>query len=149
IPIVGATLLRQNIQLKKQLLAAQNIKKIAIPVPSESPLIEVNDGKTIHTFDLNKLLFVEANRNYIDVYQKDHPPQQIRLSMKGLGEQWASQPSIIRCHRAFFVVISQVQKVEGNAQGFQVSLQDSERLIPVSRTYIPAFKAKYEALGEA
>ena len=149
IPITGATLLRQNIRLKKQLLAAQNIKPRVARVPSESSRIEINDGKIVQTFDLHQLLFVEANRNYIEVHQKDLPVRQIRLSMKRLEEQWASLPSIIRCHRAFFVVLNQIRKVDGNAQGFQISLQDSERLIPVSRTYIPAFKTNYEALGEA
>ncbi len=149
IPIVGATLLRQNIQLKRQLLESQTLERMPDSRPILASLVEINDGKNVHTFDLNKMLFVEANRNYIEVHQKDLPVQQIRLSMKGLGEQWVSLPTIIRCHRAFFVVLTQIQEVDGNAQGFQISLRDSERLIPVSRGYIPAFKAKYDALREA
>ena len=148
IPIIGATLLRQNIQLRKQLLAAQKMERMPERVPVENTLVKIDDGKSIHTFDLQDLLFVEANRNYIEVYLKEQPPQQIRLSMKSLGVQWSSLPSIVRCHRAFFVVLSQIQAVDGNAQGFQISLRGSERLIPVSRGYIPTFKSKYEALSK-
>lgn len=149
IPIVGATLLRQNIRLKKQLLAAKKMDHIPESLPVQNTAIKINDGKQIHEFELDQLLFVEANRNYIEVHQKDRETQQIRLSMKSLHEQWDPIPSIVRCHRAFFVVLPQIKAVEGNAQGFQISLRGSERLIPVSRGYIPPFKAKYEALSKA
>ncbi|MEM1218470.1 MAG: LytTR family DNA-binding domain-containing protein [Bacteroidota bacterium] len=149
IPIIGATLLRQNIQLRKQLLAAQQMEKPPRHITSTNQQIEIDDGKKIHVFDIHQLLFVEANRNYIEVYLKDQAPKQIRLSMKALGEQWSSQAAVVRCHRAFFIVMAQIKKVDGNAQGFQISLRDSDRLVPVSRTYIPAFKAKYQALSKA
>ena len=52
------------------------------------------------------------------------------------------QPYLViqRCHRAFLVNISHVTNVEGNMQGFSLSLKYINNEIPVSRTYTKRIK---------
>jgi DNA-binding LytR/AlgR family response regulator len=48
----------------------------------------------------------------------------------------------MRVHKAFIVNLDQIQEINGNAQGYQLTMGDEKIKIPVSRTYMKKFIAK-------
>ena len=51
--------------------------------------------------------------------------------------------SIMRVHKAFIVNLDQIQEINGNAQGYQLTMRDEKIKIPVSRSYMKKFIAKH------
>lgn len=93
------------------------------------------------------LMYVEADGNYIKVvYRKADGVGRklLRCTMKQAEGTVVDCPFIIRCHRAFLVNIRWVVKVDGNSQGFRLSLQGCEEEVPVSRAYTDEVKSKIE-----
>lgn len=93
------------------------------------------------------LMYVEADGNYIKVvYRKADGVGRklLRCTMKQAEGTVADCPFIIRCHRAFLVNIRWVVKVDGNSQGFRLSLEGCEEEVPVSRAYTNEVKSRIE-----
>ena len=86
-------------------------------------------------------LFAKASGNYIEVYQSEQRPTLYRMNLTDLGRQLANYNYMIRCHRSYLVNAKHIQKVTGNAQGLRLWLDESELIVPVSRTYIDKIKA--------
>ena len=47
-----------------------------------------------------------------------------------------NESKIIRCHRAYIVNLNLVKHADGNAQGYKLSLPETDFQVPVSRAYI-------------
>jgi DNA-binding LytR/AlgR family response regulator len=50
------------------------------------------------------------------------------------------EPIFVRCHRTYIVNTDKIYSVTGNAQGYRLSLHDTQEEIPVSRTYLHVIK---------
>lgn len=98
--------------------------------------------------DTSKLLFIEAEKNYINIIDlNDNKPQKklLRLSLVKAHEQILND-NIIRCHRSYLVNVRAVQKVTGNSQGLKLVFMEDLKPIPVSRTYKEEVMAKIASL---
>lgn len=96
------------------------------------------------------LLYVEAEGNYVKIaYLKEERCAQklLRATIKQAEEVTANFPSIIKCHRAFLINLRHVSKVNGNSQGYRLSLSGSEEEIPVSRAYSKEVKRLIESMN--
>lgn len=96
------------------------------------------------------LLYVEAEGNYVKIaYLKEERCAQklLRATIKQAEEVTANFPSIIKCHRAFLINLRHVSKVNGNSQGYRLSLSGSEEEIPVSRAYSKGVKKLIESMN--
>ena len=90
---------------------------------------------------VDNLLFAKSEGNYIEFYLKDVTVDRTvkRLTLKELESALEPFPEIIRTHRSYLVNTNQVKGVEGNAQGYRLSLRDFDGTVPVSRNMIGKF----------
>ena len=89
-------------------------------------------------------LFARAEGNYLEFYfdRKQGQKKELkRMSIKLLESQLENYPQLLRIHRSYIVNLEKVTKVKGNAQGYQLSLQNFAEELPVSRSYLPAFRS--------
>jgi hypothetical protein len=97
-------------------------------------------GKTKEAImlDPNNILYIEASGNYAEIhFLEDGKVSQrtLRTTIQQLEEALKEYPTIIRCHRAFIVNISYIEKISVNRQGFLLVLKSVDKEMPVSRTY--------------
>lgn len=95
------------------------------------------NGKDAVEIEYQNLLYIEAADNYSNIVFLEEgkvKKQLIRSSLKRT-EEFIKNPLVLRCHRTFIVNLLKVNKVEGNAAGYRLILDNLERHIPVSRSY--------------
>jgi hypothetical protein len=83
----------------------------------------------------SQFLFAQAENNYSQLYIRTSEgmrKQLVRIFIKDLAEQTATG-YIVRCHRSYVVNLRQVDRVTGNANGYRLHFEDSEKSVPVSR----------------
>lgn len=100
---------------------------------------------TVFLFDIpvSKIKYIEALQNYVTIGYLDSNNQFKKLTERGTLKQILediSDCSIVKSHRSFLVNKEAVISITGNAQGLLLELSDSDRKIPVSRSYIPVFR---------
>ncbi|RLD56315.1 MAG: hypothetical protein DRJ01_15415 [Bacteroidetes bacterium] len=125
-------------QLNKQLLEKKQHQKNLIHFVSDYK----NDTLTIKA-DL--LIAIKSSDNYIEVYYKNNEivkKQIIRSSLKRVEELINRYEFILRCHRSYIVNIKFINEIQGNPQGFQLFMVDTNFTVPVSQKYIHEFKNK-------
>lgn len=106
-------------------------------------------GSTKESVQLNAeaLLYVESNGNYITVhYIKDGNASKtdIRTSIKDVADLLQPYPSIMRCHRAFIVNLSNVTSLERRTSGMELQMRGEGEKIPVSKSYIQEVKQRLQ-----
>ncbi len=140
IPISLHILNEQRKLLKTNLEEAQKVNQ-SMNWPEHQELKE-NVEITVEgiTMDLNQVLYIESNKNYLIIVSENSEAQSIRYTLSKMTEQIKEFPFLLRCHRAFIVNTKRIEKVDGNAQGLRLVLSDENAQIPVSRPYIPAIK---------
>ena len=97
-------------------------------------LIAENEKDSIE-LAVDSLYFIESSDNYSTIYFENQGKLQkelLRSSLTRLESQISSE-NIVRCHRSFIVNLDKVEKVTGNAQGY--NLKSPELLVPVARKY--------------
>ncbi|MGB5419568.1 LytR/AlgR family response regulator transcription factor, partial [Algibacter sp.] len=94
---------------------------------NHSETIFLNVDKTLHKIVLNKILYIESERNYITVVTQNQ-----RLSYIDSLKNWnAKLPKnrFIQVHKSFIINILFVSKISGNV----LFIKDNK--IPIGRTY--------------
>jgi len=87
---------------------------------------------------------IRSDGNYVEFYVHDGEQTKKlikRLTLQRVADQLADFPFIQKTHRAFLVNTHQVKRVEGNAQGYQLTVDQLPFSIPVSRRHIGQFNA--------
>ncbi len=85
------------------------------------------------------LLLIKSADNYIEVYYKSEgriKKQMIRSSLKKAEESILDFDFIIKCHRTFVVNINHIKEIQGNSQGYKLSIEDLDFPVLVSQKYI-------------
>ena len=104
-----------------------------------------NEKDILNTFSTN-LLYIESVDNYSQfvIFENSKISKLLlRGSLKHFENQIKSS-QIIRCHRSFIVNLGIAKNIEGNAQGYLLSIENSDQKIPVSRSYGPTIKAFFQ-----
>jgi two-component system, LytTR family, response regulator len=135
--ILGAiSLLRQE---KKYLNIADEInqKKDRYSNPSTT------SDTTIFNIPTSQIRYIEALQNYVKIgYVSSNgqlQEQTERATLKGILDE-TQGCSIVRCHRSFLVNRDSINTISGNAQGLLLSVSDCDKMIPVSRSFVPVFR---------
>ncbi|WP_299159034.1 LytTR family DNA-binding domain-containing protein [uncultured Tenacibaculum sp.] len=99
--------------------------------------IKVNDFE----FNNNQFLFAKAEGNYTEVYLNAQNPTKklIRTTLKNLETLLQAHPNILKTHRSYLVNCNYIEKIEGNAQGYQLHIGNYK--VPVSRNKIQKFNS--------
>jgi len=153
IPITGVTVLTYNRQLKKNLLASQELnefidEQVAGRVHDNSKLVitSQNMKEKLET-PVSSLICIESEGNYVNTWFLEDGKivrLMIRNTLKNVESQIEKTDSLFKCHRAFIVNLSYIEKVMGNSQGYRLLVKYLDREIPVSRNYSKSFR---EAIG--
>ena len=138
-----------------------NIKKItqhnqSLPEKSSKEKIVKKDNDLM-IYSANKkdsvsiatsyFLYIESVANYITIYWTDNgviKEGTLRNTLKNIETQLENLPNICRTHKAFMVNLNQIIEMNGNAQGYKLTLKNVSTKIPVSRTYLKKFDAQME-----
>lgn len=86
--------------------------------------------------ELKRLSYIKSDGNYCSFfYENDNSMSKklIRITLKEIEEQITAKDNFIRCHKSYIVNVQKIKKIVGNARQYNVYLEDSDILIPVSR----------------
>lgn len=143
-------LVNQYYLLKRHLKIAATINRsIAIEEQDTSGnLLELEVDKFNRVqVQVNDIVYVEALGNYINIaYNHDGVKKiAIRETITSI-EQRIGQPDLIfKTHRSYLVNLKNIEKVTGDSQGLKIHLKDYDKVIPVSRIKIAAFRNRVKA----
>lgn len=141
IPITVLGGLSLGLQERKYMNIAENINQQKSGIPGET----LKDNRSLFGIPINHIKYVEALQNYVYIAHIDSEGQfkksTERATLKHILNE-SSGSSIIKAHRSFLVNEGAIISITGNAQGLLLELSDSDRKIPVSRSYVSVFRGK-------
>jgi DNA-binding LytR/AlgR family response regulator len=159
VPVTIVVLWRQNHLLKKNLQQAKQFTT-ELPVKEEpvSLVPSIAEPEISFTGENNKdrvsisrkdLLYIVSKENYIEiVWQKSNKTEKalLRSTLTKAEEILSGDPYFFRSHRAYLVNLEKVKVVEGNAQGYRLTLEGVEDTVPVARGRASALHEALNAL---
>jgi len=127
--------------IRHEWLKSEYVQLLAIHVanPAAARLVHFSsdNGKDQVSVALDDLLYLESQDNYVAVTWMEREVRRaslIRSSLKRL-EETLDEPLLVRCHRSFMVNLARVRGCRGNRHGLQLTLEGTDRTVPVSRTW--------------
>lgn len=152
-PIVTLTIVNQNRLLAQNLQLAhefnQSISHQTQQPESDYVKLVADNEKDYVSLRMSDLLYIESVGNYVELYYlKDMEVQRtiLRSTLKRLETQLEPYSTVLKCHRAFLVNVSNVSEVKGNSQGLRLLLKHSDVEIPVSRSMSKNLKSALNLL---
>lgn len=125
------------IQEKKYQRIAKNIN------PQKASPSNDDSGRLLFDIPLNRIKYVEALQNYVFIGHVDNNGEFKKLTERATIkkiEESTSGSTIVKAHRSFLVNRDAITDISGNAQGLVLQLSDSDRNVPVSRSYVASFR---------
>jgi len=135
---------RLNYKNIKNALILNASHGLLTPIINSKISIKTNLKNENLQFNINSLLFVRADGNYVELFLKEEKVNKIikRITMKELELVLKPYSNIVKIHRSYLVNIYHIKNVFGNAQGYKLQLNDFDETIPVSRNMIANFNTK-------
>jgi endonuclease IV len=99
------------------------------------------------SFIADNFLFARAEGNYIELtqYKNDSITTELkRITLKQFESQLAAHSFLFRCHRAYLINLTRIEKVSGNSQGYLLSFNSAADKVPVSRAQLTSFNNRYK-----
>ncbi|CAL2093277.1 LytTR family DNA-binding domain-containing protein [Tenacibaculum sp. 190524A05c] len=109
--------------------------------------ISIKTKVKIDDFNLtmNDFIYAKSDKNYVEIFTVGGKMLK-RMSIKSLEDQLEMFDYIFRSHRSFLLNLNKIEKVQGNTQGYKLSLLNCEDEIPVSRGMIMKFEEELRKL---
>lgn len=103
-------------------------------------LILENGKKETYSCDVEKIILIEANDNYIFIHHilEDGATKKdiIRCSMRKAESTLKSISSnLLRIHKSYIANTNFINSIEGKAQAYRIKMEHLESQLPVSRTF--------------
>jgi hypothetical protein len=138
-------IINQNYQLKKHIKISDSINNninIKKPLPSEKFLEFEIDKFRKAQFLIDKLIYIEALGNYMNVvYDSDGIKKIVtRETFRNIEQMIGESKEIYRPHRSFLINLRYFEKTTGDSQGLKIHLKNIESVIPVSRSKTNEFR---------
>lgn len=129
------------------------MRRAQIEVSQNSRMVDIVTPLKKENFKLDTidLLFVKSDGNYLEISLVDNlsfKKEIKRISILELKRQLSNYPHIIRSHRSYLVNLNKIEKVEGNAEGYTLILQNGDCTVPVSRGNITDFEESLHKFAE-
>jgi len=156
IPAIIILLWKNNAYLKQNLKSAQELSNTLQDNQDSSRqqtilhIFESHNGKDSIKLPENDILFIESEGNYCYIYYLDNGSLKrkvLRTTLKNIEENIPDESFLFKSHRAFIVNPKQIQKINGNAQGYRLRFNNTTKEASVSRQYINDFKSLIQQLG--
>ena len=93
---------------------------------------------------INDLLYIEAQKNNVAVcYVKNGNAQKTEMhtTLSAVLNDLSDYENIFQCHRSFVVNLNNITSAQGNSNGYQLRLGNSQTIVPVSRTFVPKLRS--------
>ncbi|MCX2680485.1 LytTR family DNA-binding domain-containing protein [Galbibacter sp. EGI 63066] len=119
-----------------------NIKNNPHVIKRANNNIKINDLE----LDINQFMFAKSEGNYLEIYLYKRNPNKvlIRTTLKNVETLLKTYPNIIKTHRSYLVNYNYIEKINGNAQGYQLHI--NKYIVPVSRNMITNFNLSMKRL---
>lgn len=153
IPGIVSAFIIQNKDLKQNLSDARELNKHMLEKlqnnnqkPQRTGSSVLLSGNTRDEIELypEDILYLEAAGNYVIINYKTEADlvkqKQLRTTIGQMEQTLQPFPFLVKCHRAFIVNTSYIINIEGNSQGFLLSLSSTKTMVPVSRSYTKTFR---------
>lgn len=134
-------------ELKLSEVYSKQSENIFTPLAFEKEISKVNikmDNSDVEIeLSSDNFKFAKASGNYVELfYSKEGKVvkdlQRITLS-KFVGQVSKSELNVMKTHRSYVVNLDSVQDIQGNAQGYILSLANTEEKVPVARNNVDVF----------
>ena len=115
-------------------------------VSDKKPITLFGNTKDSLTLFPHELLFMESKGNYIRIQYKRNGQilqKTLRATLLQMENLLSDYPFLVRCHRAFIVNVSQIEKIKG----LTLWLKSTETKIPISKTYRTNIPNNYRELA--
>jgi len=154
--LVGALLLIIILPLNLERLVHKHskvLKDLQLRTPStaiESQIIQVSSGKETYQLDVEQFLFAKVESNYTEIYIYDGTEVKkglFRITLKELENYLHDFPNIYKTHRSYLVNLHTITACVGNAQGYQLSLKNYSKTVPVSRSKLQEFNEYFSEVS--
>lgn len=114
------------------------------PVPDETLTLTGSTGERA-SFTAAEIAYLKAEGNYVEIVTVKAGVRHSTLLRATLREAEAALAGravqVMRCHRSYLVNVAKVRHVEGGAQGLVLTMEVPGMEVPVSRSYVPAFRS--------
>lgn len=97
------------------------------------------------------IMYVESVGNYLSIVyfnESELCTKRLRSSLKDVEEALEAYHFLVHIHRAFLVNINFITQVSGNSAGYKISLFSTDKVLPVSKANVAAFRDKIKELGK-
>lgn len=153
-PVLLMTLINYSVRLRTNLSASEklnygiNLLDKTRTSNSVSEVIEIKSAIKSNDIVLSpsNLIYLMADGNYVEFHlfeSGQYRREIIRNTLNSVEEQLANHNFLFRSHRTYMVNMNCIQDTKGNAQGYQLRLRNSEHTVPVSRTKLSEFNARF------
>lgn len=147
VPVALTIVVKQNALMRASLRQQQQLAEPATSVAGPSmaatqPLNLISDTEETLTIHEADIAYVRAQQNYCELVTRNGH-HLLRISLQALSKQLQAT-AIIRCHRSYLVNLNWIRKIDGNAQGYQLRLRETNETVPVSRSYLPLFNEQWQ-----
>jgi hypothetical protein len=148
IPIVVVIILSHNRLLNKNLIASGEINQLI----EDHQAGRMNNNKLVITSEnenqkietpASTLICFESEGNYVNTWYLQEGKivrSMIRNTLKNIEPQIQEAGNLFKCHRAYIINLSYIDKVKGNSQGYRLQMKFLDKEIPVARNYSKPFR---------
>ena len=101
-----------------------------------------NENQKIET-PASTLICFESEGNYVNTWYLEEGKivrSLIRNTLKNIEPQIQEAGNLFKCHRAYIINLSYIEKVKGNSQGYRLQMKYLDKEIPVARNYSKSFR---------
>lgn len=113
-------------------------------VPDETLTLTGSTGERA-SFAAAEIAYLKAEGNYVEIVTAKAGVRHSTLLRATLHEAEAALAGravqVMRCHRSYLVNVAKVRHAEGGAQGLVLTMEVPGMEVPVSRSYVPAFRS--------
>jgi len=149
IPIIGVIVISHNTMLRKNLNASIQLnqmimeKKVGEIIRDDKLVITSENKKQKIETPASNLICIESEGNYVNTWFLEEGKivrLLIRNTIKNIETQILETGNLFKCHRAFIINLSYIEKVTGNSQGYHLLVKYLDKEIPVARNYSKSFR---------
>ena len=109
-----------------------------VEVKNESIKIIGDNNKENITFNLDNLVYINSQGNYVCFYictNKGIEEKILRNTLTNVNSNLKKYSNIIKCHKSYIINTKFMDSISGNARGYFLESKKISKPIPVSRSY--------------
>jgi hypothetical protein len=138
-----------EVELEETRLLNEQLKVRPQPAPKGGDIILTGTTNESVSLQISNLMYIEAVGNYVKVCHLSDGEvhtDMLRSTSKQVEETLRTYPTVVRCHRAFLVNLSQVEQIVSKSGSMQLVMRHCHESLPVSRSNVPTIKEAIKGL---